>query len=423
MSFYLLADCNNFYVSCERLFNPRLDAIPVIVLSNNDGCIVARSSEAKALSIPMGAPFFQVKDLCEKKNVAVLSSNYSLYADLSKRVMHILSQAAFELEVYSIDEAFLKFPSNFSEKELICLAADLRRKIKQWIGIPISIGIARTKTLAKLANSLAKKETSTGVFSLLDSDLIEVTLKQTAAHEIWGIGKKLSESLRSRGVFDAYSLSQLELGYLKKWLGVITQRIAMELQQIPCLDLQTPQPRKAIQVSRSFGEIITDPLVLKAAISHHVSTACAKLRAQKSLARALCLHLETKAEGSTYLRYYHSKIAHLESPSCSTSIFLNHALDCFDQLFNKELKYKKCGIILLDFIAENDHIPDFFEQKGTKKEKKLMKTIDQINAKFGKNTLFFGRANLFSSKWQMHADHLSKKSTTDWQNLAIVYAK
>lgn len=423
MSYYLLADCNNFYVSCERVFQPWLEEKPVIVLSSNDGCVVARSQEAKALGIAMGAPYFQIKDFCERQKVEVLSSNYGLYADLSKRVMSIFSDHTCEMEVYSIDEAFLCFPSYLSENELFKIATELREKVKMWLGLPISIGIAKTKTLAKLANSLAKKDKTIGVYSLLSKEDILSILKQTPVEEIWGVGKKLTEKLRSRAVFSALALSQLEQTYLKKWLGVVTARISLELQGTSCLKLQHPEQKKAIQVSRSFGEILKDPFVIKSALTEHVSAACVKLRAQKSLAGAILVHLETKGDGRDYLREHHTLISKLDIPSSSTPLFLDHATLCFDRLFNPHLNYKKCGVMLLDFIHEDDEVIDLFASGSSEKEKNLMKTIDRINTKFGKNTLYFGRGSLANACWRTKAEHLSEASTNEWESLPQVIAK
>lgn len=410
-------------MSCERLFQPHLERVPVLVLSSNDGCVVARSSEAKALGIAMGVPYFQIKDFCERHHVKVLSSNFALYADLSKRVMSVLSEQALDIEVYSIDEAFLEYPNSFSEEDMLLIAKRLRENIYQWLGIPISIGIARTKTLAKLANSLAKKEKLSPVYILTDREKITATLKETPVEEIWGIGKKLSEKLRCRGIFSALSFAQLEQGYLKKWLGITTARLGLELQEISCLKLELPQPRKGIQVSRSFGEIIKDPEVLKAAISQHVTTACLKLRAQKSFSRGIYLHLETKARDSSCLRHYYSAFSQLETPSSSTSVFLKHALTCFDQIFQKESEYKKCGVLLVDLTHEGDVNFDFFEPPSCEKEKKIMKTIDRINARYGKNSLFLGRSGFSEKSWQRRSEHLSEASTNEWDTLPLVYAK
>jgi DNA polymerase V len=290
MSCFALIDCNNFYVSCERVFDPTLEKRPVVVLSNNDGCIIARSNEAKALGIPMGAPLFQYRSLCQQHQVKILSSNYALYADMSQRVMAILGQFCPDMEVYSIDEAFLKF-NNFNYFNLKIYTQNIQEKIKQWTGVPVSIGLGPTKTLAKVANYQAKK--SGTMYDLCDLALIPLLLNRIPVNEIWGIDRRLTEQLNHRGIQTADQLRCANPKLIRKWFSVVVERIVMELNGVSCLDLESVQPKKQIMSSRSFGKPVTGLEELNAAISTYTARAAIKLREQHSKAQSIYVFIQT----------------------------------------------------------------------------------------------------------------------------------
>jgi DNA polymerase V len=422
MDYFILADCNNFYVSCERLFNPRLEGKPVVVLSNNDGCVVARSQEAKKLGVQMGVPFFQIKDFCKIHKVHCLSSNYALYGDVSRRVMEILSDAAPEMQIYSIDEAFLKYPStiNHSEIEILCL--ELRRLVKRWTGIPISLGIGPTKTLAKVANDLAKKNRDYGVYNLSLSEISEPILQTYPIGDVWGIGRALNERLRRMGIYTAYDFQRMDPSIIRKEMGVVGERMLWELRGVSCLDMDTETdmaPKKSISSSRSFGRIVTSPQELAEALATFVSRACVKLRRQNSCAKALLIYLESMVERGSPARHQNCTTISFAQPTSNTSQIITAAKQGLKRLYQSKARYKKCGIILLDLIPENCVVPDLFLGGIDPKQKAVMQTIDAINSHFGKNTIFFGAMGT-NPQWKMRNDHHSRHNTTNWARLPIV---
>lgn len=422
MRYFVLADCNNFYVSCERLFNPKLENKPVIILSNNDGCVVARSEEAKQLGIKMGEPFFKIKDFCERKSVYSFSSNYSLYGDLSKRVMEVLSAECEEMEIYSIDEAFLTFSSGLSSLDVFNHCLTLRQKVKQWVGIPISLGIAPTKTLAKVANHHAKKKSTCGVYDLTDPVLKDHHLKKLPVEEIWGIGKKFAQRLHRKNIFCSFDLSHLPLLTIKQWMGVLGERIVLELQGISCLDLQELQPKKAISVSRSFGDTLYTLQPIKEAVCYHITSGCRKLREQGLLAHGLHVYLESKQLGVDFGRNHFGNSSYLSAPSDFTPLFLKNGVHLLKSIFQEGLSYKKCGILLTDLIPTSAYKPDLFSKGPLEKEFSLMHTLDSINNKYGKNSIAFASSMSQKAPWQPSCKKKSCYSTTDWDHLPIVKA-
>jgi DNA polymerase V len=422
MRYFVLADCNNFYVSCERLFNPKLENKPVIILSNNDGCVVARSEEAKKLGIKMGEPFFKIKDFCERKNVMSFSSNYSLYGDLSKRVMEILTAHSEESEIYSIDEAFLTFSSGLSSLDVLHVCSQLRQKVKQWVGIPISLGIAPTKTLAKVANHHAKKKTTCGVFDLTDPYIKEAVLKQLPVGEIWGIGKQLAQRLHAKNIFSAFELSCVTLTTIKQWMGVVGERIVLELQGVSCLDLEQIKPKKAISVSRSFGDTLYTLQPIQEALCYHITSGCRKLREQGLLASGLHVYLESRQLGGEFARNYFGLCAYLHAPSDFTPHFLHQGSSLLASIFQEGLPYKKCGILLTDLIPASAYKPDLFSGKSLEKQSCLMQAVDSINHRYGKNSVAFGSSLSQGKLWQPTCKKKSSYSTTSWDDLPIVKA-
>lgn len=419
MSYFILADCNNFYASCERVFNPKLEGCPIIVLSNNDGCVVARSQEAKKLGIKMGEPYFKIKDFCSRMRVQVYSSNYPLYGDLSQRIMNILGEATPEMEIYSIDEAFLKYPGYMTPDALFSKCIELKRLVKKWVGIPISLGIAPTKTLAKLANDYAKKEQSTGVFDISSPNLRKEILQKYPIEDVWGIGSAFRDKLRGLGVQTAWDFQEMDPLIVRRKMGVCGERILLELQGISCLALEEASPKKSISCSRSFGKVVIEASELAEALSTYVNTACIKLRRQRSCSKALCVYLEALNDEKLGTRRHYSLITSFSMPTNDTSKMITAAKSCLKKLFCEKERYKKCGVILLDLIPEEDIEADMFLGSIDTKRSAFMHTVDALNRHFGKNTLFFAAMGT-NPLWQMRSDKRSRQFTTCWEDLAIV---
>jgi len=420
MSYFVLADCNNFFVSCERLFNPKLEGHPVVVLSNNDGCVVARSAEAKCLGIPMGAPFFQIRDLCRTHNLIALSSNFPLYADLSDRVMQILIEAVPDIEIYSIDEAFLLFPSQQPIDELVRYCQEIRGRVKRWTSIPLSLGIAKTKTLAKLANRMAKKSTQS-VFDLTNSINVTAALQQTDVGDIWGIGRRLKERLHTLGMRSAQKFVEMDPVRVRKLFGIMGERLWSELQGISCATIEEEQPKQSITCSRSFGKLIGSLDELAEPLATFVHNSCEKLRRQNSMARSLLIYCETMVDASVNRRGYYSQHIVLKAPSSDTSYMITEAKKGLSQIYQKGLLYKKCGIVLLDLINEGSVAPDLFTTNQDPKRSHLMHTIDELNARFGKKSVFFGAMGV-DPKWTPSCENRSQEYTTCWEQLATARA-
>lgn len=420
MSHFVLADCNNFYVSCERLFDPSLEGRPVIVLSNNDGCVVARSQEAKQLGIKMGEPYFKIKDLCRRLRVRVFSSNYQLYGDISQRVMEVMAQMAPEMQVYSIDEAFLKYPAEISAEELFKVCLELRRMVKRWVGIPISLGLAPTKTLAKVANSCAKKSPQ-GVFSLISPEARARLLKDYPIDEVWGIGRGYAERLKRLSVFTAADFAAQESLLIRRHMGVVGERILWEINGISCLGLEEASPKQSITCSRSFGRVIFEEEELAQALTTFINTAGAKLRKEGSCAKALCVFLETQIEPQNPGRRHWSLTVPFVHPTQDTGEMIAAGKRCVKRLFRPKERYKKCGVILLDLMPAKSVVPDLFWQGLSPKRQAMMAVFDDINARFGKNTLFFGAMGT-NPQWKMRSDRKSAHNSTSWQHLPVAKA-
>lgn len=419
MDYFVLVDCNNFYASCERLFNPKLERRAVVVLSNNDGCVIARSQEAKLLGLKMGESFFKIKNFCHHYQVAVCSSNYALYGDLSQRVMSILGEEAPHIEVYSIDEAFLSYPSTFSLEEMFLQCQKLRVLTKQWVGLPVSLGMGPTKTLAKLANHFAKKH-STGIYELVSTSSQEI-LREVPIKEIWGVGSGLQARLNAKGIFTASELRAADPVEIRRSLGVVGERLVWELRGVSCLPLEKPEPRKNIGSSRSFGRYVTCPLELAEALSTYVNTACGKLRKQKSCALAVYVYVEVITESYAGHGICHSTTIPLTYPSNDPAVLIKAAKKCLQKLYVKGCKYKKCGVMLLDLVPEDLVAPDFFDSGGGERKQILLGAIDNINARYGKNTVFYGAMGT-NPVWKMRAAFRSQAFTTSWGELGIAYA-
>jgi DNA polymerase V len=418
---YALVDCNNFYASCERLFRPDLRCAPIIVLSNNDGCVVARSNEAKALGIKMGVPYFEVKPICKEYKVQVFSSNYTLYGDLSARVMSVIQDVWDASEIYSIDEAFLNLKT-LPAKQLESFCADLHKKILKYTGIPTTIGIGPTKTLAKAANHIAKKKLKIAVFNITDE---RKWLAAIEVQEIWGIGRQWGKRLNALGIQTAEELAKLNLRMLKKTFNVVLQRTAMELNGIPCFDLEIPEPKKSIISSCSFGGLQTDFRVLQEGISHHCATAWTKMRRQGLIAQHLSVFVRSNPFRQDLPQYANTMGFRLINATDDIRYLTRCAKFCLNALFKQGIHYHKSGVILGDLIERRFRQTDLFHQPSTESlehTEKILDVMDLINTKYGERTIRLA-AEGFQKTWSMKRQLKTPNYTTRWSELPIVYAR
>lgn len=414
---FALVDCNNFFVSCERVFAPHLENKAVVVLSNNDGCAIARSNEAKALNIPMGAPFYQFKELCEKNELEVLSSNFQLYTNMSWRVMESLKMLCPFVEVYSVDEAFLGL-KDLDINSSTEFGYEIKQKLRKWTGIPVSVGIAPTKTLAKIANHLAKK--GEGVYQLYDNPNIDQILQQFQIEDIWGIGKRIAPSLRLLGIGNAKQLRDSDPQFIRKNFSIIVEKIVYELRGISCLDLTTlHKEKKSITFSRSFGKTVSSLEDLEEALSNYVSNACIKLRKQNSRAQGICVFLSTNPYSKRDLQYKNSLVYTFPSASSDTVELIHYAKKSLHQLYKPGYLYNKLGVILLDLQSAKIEQIQLFCKTDYNHSDKLMKTLDSINKNMGKDIIFLASQGT-ERKWQMQSHKRSPQYTTNWEELLRV---
>jgi len=418
---FALVDCNSFYCSCERVFNPSLNHKPIIVLSNNDGCAVSRTDEAKALGIEMGAVYFQIKDLIKKHDVQVFSSNYTLYGDMSHRVMQILSEKSPEVEIYSIDEAFLSF-TGMNNWDLLNYAIDIRETVLQQTGIPTCIGFGPTKVIAKIANKLAKKnkERTKGVFDLTNEDVRNEIFKTFPVEDIWGIGRQSAKKLKERKIKTAYDLMKSDPEMIRKFLTVTGGRIVEELNGISCLDLELDaEDRKQIVSSRSFGRQVTDLREIQESIANHITNASEKLRSQKLLCRHLTVFVQTNPFKTNTAQYFNSKSMVIPTGTSVTTKLITKAYLLLDQIFRDGYEYKKVGVILNDLVKKDFIQTDFFSTYDTAKEDSLMRVIDEINRYHGRGTVKSAACGI-DQFWQMLSQMKSPCYTTRWSELLRV---
>jgi DNA polymerase V len=411
---FALVDCNNFYASCERVFNPRWEGRAIVVLSNNDGCVIARSNEAKALGIPMGAPFFQCRQLIEAHHVIVCSSNYTLYGDMSSRVMRTLKEFSPDMQIYSIDEAFLIL----RETQLLEYGRNLRRTVLQWTGIPVSVGIAPTKTLAKVANRFAKKNPAAGgVFVLDDQMKINEILDSLPVTEIWGIGSKLGQRLNRLGIMTAKDFRDADDGQIRKVLSVVGLRCAMELRGISCLPLEEiPAPKKSVTCSRAFGKPIDNLPELSEAVASYAARAAEKMREQESLATVMVIYVELHPFNRDR-GFFHVK-ASFPEPTDYTPHLISYAKAAAAELFQEGNAYRKAGVILDGLVPDNSYQRDLFAAHpvSPEKQKKAMRLMDSLNAHYGRNILHTAAEGVKKS-WKMRQHLRTPKFTTSWDEL------
>ncbi len=417
-----LVDCNNFYVSCERVFDPGLNGKPVVVLSNNDGCVIARSNEAKALGIPMGAPVFKYKRLIEAEKVHIFSSNFALYGDMSQRVMSIISEYARDIEVYSIDEAFLELEEG-DEDKMEELAGEIRNLVKKCTGIPVSIGIAPTKTLAKIATHMAKKDPVRESCCVLSrKETIERSLKSFPIEEIWGIGRRTAKKLHELGVETAADYMSLSNRMILREYTVVGLRMKKELRGEPSLSFEfSRKPRKAICTARSFGQMIREYEFLEQAVSSHTVTCAVKLRKQKSLASSMMVFVHTNYFRKDLPQYKRNTVISFPATQ-NTLALLRYAREALRKIYKPGYDYKKAGVVLMDFQQEVCLQRDLFTVNDPQetKDMRLVKALDMINDKYGRNTLRVGDQGL-GDKHALKQSRRSKSYTTQWDELLEIF--
>ena len=414
-----LVDCNSFYVSCERLFNPKIRRKPVVVLSNNDGCIISRSNEAKALGIKMGEPYFKAKDIIIKNNVNVFSSNYPLYGDLSRRVMRTLKRFNSDIEVYSIDEAFMDL-SNFSDKEIEEVGKEIRSTVLKWTGIPTSIGIAKTKTLSKVANHIAKK-TKAGVTSLIGIENLDPILEKVEINDVWGVGRQLTKFYQKNGIYNAKQLKNKSNTCIKKCSNVLSSRTAMELRGISCIELEkTTSKRKSCVVSRSFGKRVENFQELKEAVASYCLNASEKLRSENLVAKALTVFVRTSPFQRNFGYYSNSKTIDFPIATNNSIETVKTAITILESIYKNGYKYQKAGVMFGGLSDENSK-ENLFASEKDEKINKLMRSIDKTNFRFGRRTLSIASAGI-RKKWFMKREHSSKIDTADFYCIPTIKA-
>ena len=412
-----LVDCNSFYVSCERLFNPKIRKKPVVVLSNNDGCIISRSNEAKALGIKMGEPYFKGKDIIIKNNVQVFSSNYSLYGDISRRVMRTLKRFNSDIEIYSIDEAFLDL-SNFTDEEVEKVGKEIRATVLQWTGIPTSIGIAKTKTLSKVANHIAKK-TQSGVTSLIGIENIDPILEKVEINDVWGVGKQLTKFYQKNGIYNAKQLKNKSNTWIKKSSNVLSSRTAMELRGIPCIDLETTtSKRKSCVVSRSFGKRVEKFQELREAVANYCLNASEKIRSESLVAKAITVFVRTSPFQRNFGYYSNSKTVDFPIATNNSIETVKVAMSILDSIFKNGYRYQKAGVMLTG-LSNAEGKKNLFSSEKDEKINSLMRSIDNTNYRYGRSTLSLASAGVHK-KWNMKRQHSSKIDTADFYSLPTI---
>ena len=422
MPVFALVDCNNFYASCEKLFRPDLKDTPVVVLSNNDGCVVARSREAKLLGIKMGVPVFQIKAEMQRHGILAFSSNYALYADLSSRVMRTLEEMAPRVEVYSIDEAFLDLTGIESVLSLVEFGQQVRERIGHWIGITVCVGIAPTKTLAKLANHAAKKYPATqGVVDLTNPDRQRRLLALVPVDDVWGVGRRLSKRLNALGITTALDLANASPRAIRDQFSVVLERTVRELNGESCIELEEiPPTKKQIVCSRSFGEKVTHFELLREAVCEYATRATEKLRKEQQQAKVMTVFIRTSPFKDNEPQYSNSASGELLIPSCDTRDFIELANHLLKRIWKDGFRYAKAGVMLSDFYDPGMFQPGLFDDVSTRSNsQQLMSVLDTINQSGAGKVFFAGQGT--KKDWSMKREHLSPAYTTRWDQLPRVW--
>ena len=422
MPVFALVDCNNFYASCEKLFRPDLKDTPVVVLSNNDGCVVARSREAKLLGIKMGVPVFQIKAEMQRHGILAFSSNYALYADLSSRVMRTLEEMAPRVEVYSIDEAFLDLTGIESVISLVEFGQQVRERIGHWIGITVCVGIAPTKTLAKLANHAAKKYPATqGVVDLTNPDRQRRLLALVPVDDVWGVGRRLSKRLNALGITTALDLANASPRAIRDQFSVVLERTVRELNGESCIELEEiPPTKKQIVCSRSFGVKVTQFELLREAVCEYATRATEKLRKEQQQAKVLTVFIRTSPFKDNEPQYSNSASGELLIPSCDTRDFIELANHLLKRIWKDGFRYAKAGVMLSDFYDPGMFQPGLFDDVSIRSNsQQLMSVLDTINQSGAGKVFFAGQGT--KKDWSMKREHLSPAYTTRWDQLPRVW--
>jgi DNA polymerase V len=412
---FALVDCNNFYVSCERLFNPRLIGKPVIVLSNNDGCVVALSDEAKKLGIKRGVPFFKIKPIIREYSVQVFSSNYELYGDISRRIMNIIKLLFPDVEIYSIDEAFIRLNSALDIKTKLAHASFI---INRDTGIPVSFGYGKTKTLAKLANYIAKKYLREKNLYLFEEGSIDHILDKIDVSKIWGVGDKIAQKLYASGIMNASQLRKADYSAIKKQFNINVARTVIELNGTKCIELETITTRKNITVSRSFGKLLTNSDELETAISYYSAQACLKARNLALKPQAILVFLQTNFYSDS-AKYSNSHVIKLDEPTNDTITINGISIRIIKKLFKIGFNYQKVGITLLDLMPANLSQGLLLYHSNVKHNALIMVALDKVNKKYGRNTVYLASQGT-KKDWMMKRNYKSAEYTTNWNEIPLV---
>lgn len=417
---FALIDCNNFYASCERVFDPSLVGKPIVVLSNNDGCVIARSNEAKSLGVTMGTPFFKLQDVVEQNSIEVFSSNYTLYGDMSRRVMETLETFTPAVETYSIDEAFLDLTGIAHTGTLAELGRRIRDRVYKWTGIPVSVGIAETKTLAKIANRLAKRsDKARGVLDLVGSTHRDCALSRTPVEDIWGIGRQYAKLLTARNITTALDLARTDEGWARSQMTVVGARVVMELRGVSCLPLEfMPPAKKSLTVSRSFGSDVETSGDVRAAVAHFASRAAEKLRANRLVAGMMIVFISTNRHKDDP-QYTNSAFVQMPFASDDTREIIRCAHKGLDRIFVEGYRYKKAGLTLLELLPTDGLQRSLLDATDHDRSKRLMSAIDWVNRRMGRGTLRIAATGL-KQAWMTRAERCSPRYTTSLRDVVSV---
>ena len=419
---FALIDCNNFYASCERVFNPSLNGKPVVVLSNNDGCVIARSNEAKEVGIPMGAPAFKIKDLVERNGVAVFSSNFALYGDMSHRVMSVLAGFSPKMEIYSIDEAFLDF-SGFELHDLEAIGREMRRRVLQWTGIPVSVGFAPTKALAKAANRIAKKftERTGGVYKIETEEQRLKALKWLKIEDVWGIGRRHARRLQEMNVLTAYQFTQLSDKWVRDVMTVVGLRLKHDLEGVPTLQMEDVKDKKSIATTRTFDGNYTDFALIKERVASFAVSCGEKLRRQQSCCNAVMVFIHTNGFREDQPQYSKNIVIKLPFATNSSIELVHFAVMGLERIFKAGYGYKKAGVIVSDFTPESNQQLKLFDNRNVK-HIQLMKAVDKLNNSIGQQKVRLAAQDP-GRVWKMKQEQLSPRYTTNLDEIITVKIK
>lgn len=418
-SFFGLIDCNNFYASCERVFNPSLNGKPIVVLSNNDGCVIARSAEAKALGIPMGEPAYKLKALIETNQVTVFSSNYVLYGDMSHRVMNTIASFVPDIEIYSIDEAFMAL-EGFEHINLKTYGEEIVRTTTRNTGIPVSLGIAPTKTLAKVANKFAKKYKDYKGVCIIDTDeKREKALKLTEIGDVWGIGRQYQKKLAYYSVNTAWDFTQRSKSWVRQILGVVGERTWLELRGTSCIEMDRPTSKKSICTSRSFGEKLSELEPISEAVANFAASCAEKLRKQHSLASVIQVFIHTNPHASNLPQYYNQTVMQLPVPTNDSTELIDFALRGLKSIFAEGYRFKKAGVIVSEIVPERPLQASLFDTRDRDKFNRVMHVMDSVNDSYGKQKIKIA-AQGFDRKWKLKNEKLSPCYTTKLEDVLLI---